>query len=78
MVTSNQNPDSFHHADMVEVPVRVLSETETRFLVTRAPFAARPSSWLDKDQCEIADKLEVKTWKTARMARAYAQRRGLA
>lgn len=64
--------------DMVDVPVRVLSETEDRFLVTREPFSSRFSTWLDKDQCEIADKLEVKTWKTARMARDYARRRGLA
>lgn len=64
--------------DMVEVPVRLLSETETRFLVTRAPFASRPATWLDKDQCQIADALEVKTWKTARMDRDYARRRGLA
>lgn len=61
--------------DMIEVQVRVLNATDTGWLITQGK--TYESHWLDKSEVEIPDYGAIKPTVTARMSRAYADRKGV-
>lgn len=62
--------------DAVEIPVRVLNETDKAWLMTTEPFGRRFAHWEPKSLVRIPDRHEVKPMLTACMSRDYAVQRG--
>lgn len=62
--------------DAVEIPVRVLNETDKAWLMTTEPFGRRFAHWEPKSRVQIPDRNEVKPMHTSVMPRAYALSRG--
>lgn len=62
--------------DRVQIPVRVLQETDQAWLLTLEPYGRRNAYWEPKAAVEIPDLHEIKPMQTARMRREYALRRG--
>ncbi|MDB6178966.1 hypothetical protein PAF17_15855 [Paracoccus sp. Z330] len=59
--------------EMIRVPVRLLNETDTGWLVTQDKNYN--SQWLDKSEVEIPDRGEIKPMLTAVMSREYADKK---
>ena len=63
--------------DMVDVPVRVINETDTAWLVTQRRFGTRGGSWLTKAGTSIPTRLEIRDHHIAHMPAALAAKLGL-
>ena len=63
--------------DLIDVPVRVLNETDRAWLVTQREFGSRGAVWLRKVDVAIPDLNEIKPHLTARLSRALAEKHGL-
>ena len=64
------------NSDLIEVPVRLLNETDTGWLVTQSRYG-REGFWLNKSEVEIPDRNEIKPHLTARLPRALAEKKGM-
>lgn len=62
--------------ETVQVPLRVVNETDTGYCVTQDAYS-RSGTWIDKDKVQIPDLHEVKPTVTAIMPSWYADKRGL-
>ncbi|QXI63388.1 hypothetical protein CP157_01106 [Paracoccus marcusii] len=62
--------------DPVQIPVRVISETDRAWLMTTQPFGSRFAHWEPKSRVQIPDINEIKPMLTALMSRDYAVSRG--
>lgn len=62
--------------DPVQIPVRVIGETDKAWLMTTQPFGRRFAHWEPKSRVQIPDRNEIKPMLTALMSRDYAVSRG--
>ena len=62
--------------DIVQIPVRVLNETDQAWLMAAAPFRRSSAYWEPKAKVTIPDRNEIKPTLTACMTRDYATSRG--
>lgn len=62
--------------ETVQIPVRVINETDKAWLMTTEPFGRRRAAWEPKSRVQIPDCHEIKPMKTACMSREYALSKG--
>ena len=61
----------------IDIPARILNETDTGYLVTQRPLGGRGGVWLDKDAVTVRDRNAVLTFHTITLPAELAVRKGL-
>lgn len=63
--------------DLIDVPVRVINETDTAWLVTQRKFGSRACTWLTKAGTSIPTRHEIRPHHIAHVPAALAAKLGL-
>lgn len=61
----------------IDIPARILNETDTGYLVTQRPLGSRGGVWLDKDAVTVKDRNAVQHYHIITLPAELAVRKGL-